>query len=67
MKTLRALFYSLFSNYRWARRLHGGKWERWYITNPVCANVWHPVDEWSHVVGRPPTALCREPHYREEY
>lgn len=35
------------SNFRWFRRLVGGRWERWYVE--VChASIWHYIDEWTY-------------------
>jgi len=64
---MRRLFIALFSGFRWARRLVGGKWELWWVDAPVCAEVWHDVEEWSSRTGRRPTCLCRGTPRCEEY
>lgn len=33
-------FKVLFSEYQWYRRLHGGRWERWNVADPVDALCW---------------------------
>lgn len=49
MKRLLELF---FSRWRWARRLHGGRWEEWWA-DPINAYVWIPVIDWTPTGKRP--------------
>lgn len=53
----RWLFYT-FSEYRWARRLIGGRWERWLI-DVVGAPVWEPVTGFSSNQRPSPLAICK--------
>lgn len=41
---------SFLCNYRWFRKWHGGKWERWWVDSPVNSFVWHDVEEFTHVM-----------------
>lgn len=56
----------LVSPYRWGRRLHGGKWERWWV-DVVYADVWHRVPEWSEVTGSRPAPICHGPPVCEDW
>ena len=56
-----------FSNYRWARKLIGGHWERHWVDFPVCSDIWHKVDKCGKVTGRRPTAICRGAPTCEDY
>lgn len=44
-KIIRSLFmYSLAGRFRWYRKLHGGRWELWFIE--ICnAYVWLRIEE----------------------
>ena len=59
-----------FSQSRWARRLHGGKWEEWYA-DPVNAWVWLDCEEWTPDGKRPGGCAIGHPNpaprAREEY
>lgn len=69
--TLRSSFLEPWlSEYRWFRRLAGGKWEQWWA-DPVNTHVWLDVDDWTPVGKRPggcaiwaksPAPQAREKH-----
>jgi len=46
------------------RRLLGGRWERWWVDMPVCAEIWHSVSP-TAVRSFRPSALCRGNPVRE--
>ena len=46
--------------YQWARRRHGGKWERW-------GSEWVPVQDWSSPADRPDEYGAGELPQREEW
>ncbi len=46
-------FHINYSQWRWVRRLIGGKWELWYV-DPCRSAMWIPVKEWSTSTFRPP-------------
>lgn len=52
----------MLSNYRWYRRLRGGKWERWYIDAPVHSDMWFRVEDFGHRPG-----LARGTPEQEDY
>lgn len=55
-------FVGFLSNYQWYRRIIGGWWERYYVSDPVDTYAWFQTDG----VNRPP--LCRsEPEEFENY
>lgn len=47
-------------SYRWARRRHGGKWERW-------GDSWVPVPDWSTPAERPDLYEGGPPAEREDW
>lgn len=55
------MVFDLFlEEFRWYRKLRGGKWERWIVSDPVNSVLWHRVDEFTRVkVARWP-ALSEE-------
>lgn len=56
----------LFTEFRWWRRLRGGKWERWWV-DVVYSDSWHPVTEFSRLAGCRPTAICRGTPIEEDW
>ena len=56
----------LFSRFRCARRIIGGKWELWWVDFPVVSHVWHDVDEFFRNTSDPPSPLCRCHPIKEE-
>ena len=57
---MRDILENILSNFRWYRRLRGGRWEKWYVGYPVCASLWFH-DSWYDLArcdGRP-LWLCR--------
>jgi hypothetical protein len=62
----------LFSEYRWYRKILGGRWERWVVDWPVCSTMWFEINcEVQDLLtykgyGRP-SALCRGPIVDMEY
>jgi hypothetical protein len=36
------------SKFKWFRCLAGGKWELWWVDVPVCSDIWHEVDRFTH-------------------
>lgn len=67
---VRSFLYVNCSQWRWARRLHGGKWEEWWA-DPVNAFVWLPVAEF-HADGTRPGGCAiwqrnPAPRAREDY
>lgn len=66
----RGLIFNLCSQWRWGRRLHGGKWEEWWVD---CCNayVWLPVHEFHRPGARPEGCAIWDtlplPRGREEY
>lgn len=61
---------SNFTQYRWARRLSGGKWELWWA-DPCNDYVWLDVDDWTPSGKRPGGCAIWErnpaPLAREDY
>ena len=57
------------NRFRWARKLLGGKWERWWIDSPVCSSCWMAVKDWTEDPARQrPDVLARgRPEAREEF
>lgn len=51
---------TLCSEYQWARRRLGGKWERWWA-NPCGCYIWMQVDEFYVSFGKRPGACWPEP------
>jgi hypothetical protein len=51
MKTLLNIF---FGEYRWYRKLVGGKWMRAHIDFPVCSCLWLDVPNWADMNYREP-------------
>jgi len=56
-------FLFLFSDFKWARKLVGGRWEKWYVDHPVCIEVWHHESDGlsCSIMGmeiNKPTPLC---------
>ena len=56
--------YWLVCDYRWGRRLIGGRWELWYVEHPVYTPIWHWIDDatkrsWWWETFHRPTPLCR--------
>ena len=67
---MKAILYIYFGNWRWARRLHGGKWELWWV-DPCRAYIWLSVADF-HAPGTRPAgtdifSLNPRPAAREEY
>jgi hypothetical protein len=46
LKGWRQFLYTFFGQWKCARFLIGGKWERWWVT-PCLAFIWHPVGYFS--------------------
>jgi hypothetical protein len=40
---------AFLSDFKWYRKVSGGKWELWIVDHPVCSEVWHRVDEFTRV------------------
>lgn len=57
-KNLASFVVSVFGTARLTRWVLGGRWELWYVDWPVCAEVWHIVDD-DAPPGSRPTPLCR--------
>jgi hypothetical protein len=63
----RAFVNARFSEFRWARRLIGGRWERWWV-DVVNSFIWHPVTEFSiPVIRLKPSPLCVGYPMREDW
>ncbi len=56
----------LFGGYQWFRRWIGGRWELWWVDQPVCAQVWHYGDPEDDFTQRP-TCICRGVPTIEDY
>lgn len=37
----------MLSNWKFYRRIKGGKWEQWYVDHPVCSLMWFQVKEFT--------------------
>jgi hypothetical protein len=59
--------YSFLCEYKFFRRLAGGRWEKWYVDVPICSLIWHhDSDGLGHSDGRP-SVLCRGTPTVEDY
>lgn len=69
-RLVRDLLYYWCSHWKWARRMHGGKWEEWWA-DPCCSYVWLRVDGF-HAPGSRPGGCAiydrdPKPRRREDY
>ncbi len=58
---------SFFDRFRWYRRWRGGKWELWYVDDPMHADIWHQVPEFARISGERPNPICRGTPKEEDW
>lgn len=59
------LFKAFLSEFRWYRKYHGGKWEKWYL-DPCDGWVWIDVRDWFKDTNLRPQACWLGPDFEEE-